>query len=157
MSAARKWFARALGIGERRGPDSGRGSDGDRFGRRLHQAFAAGHVQGATARRKGIDRLRSCRRGFSLALLQRETHDNVLFFTDRGRVFQTKVYEIPQATRTSKGSAIQNFLELAVRRECERDRQLFVERCAKARERPAEIFNDGDEAGRHQKNATRRF
>ena len=40
------------------------------------------------------------------------THDNVLFFTNRGRVFQTKVYEIPQATRTSKGKAIQNFLEL---------------------------------------------
>ena len=40
------------------------------------------------------------------------THDNVLFFTDRGRVFQTKVYDIPQATRTSKGRAIQNFLEL---------------------------------------------
>jgi DNA gyrase subunit A len=41
-----------------------------------------------------------------------KTHDNVLFFTDRGRVFQTKVYEIPAATRTSKGKAIQNFLEL---------------------------------------------
>ncbi|HUZ92650.1 MAG TPA: DNA gyrase subunit A [Candidatus Paceibacterota bacterium] len=41
-----------------------------------------------------------------------KTHDNVLFFTNRGRVFQTKVYEIPQATRTSKGKAIQNFLEL---------------------------------------------
>ncbi|HVO28557.1 MAG TPA: DNA gyrase subunit A [Candidatus Paceibacterota bacterium] len=40
------------------------------------------------------------------------THDNVLFFTDRGRVFQTKVHEIPQATRISKGKAIQNFLEL---------------------------------------------
>jgi len=40
------------------------------------------------------------------------THDNVLFFTNRGRVFQTKVYEIPQATRTAKGKAIQNFLEL---------------------------------------------
>jgi DNA gyrase subunit A len=41
-----------------------------------------------------------------------DTHDNVLFFTNRGRVFQTKVYEIPQATRTAKGKAIQNFLEL---------------------------------------------
>jgi DNA gyrase subunit A len=40
------------------------------------------------------------------------THDNVLFFTNRGRVFQTKVYDIPPATRTSKGKAIQNFLEL---------------------------------------------
>ncbi len=41
-----------------------------------------------------------------------QTHDNVLFFTDKGRVFQTKVYEIPQASRTSKGRAIHNFLEL---------------------------------------------
>jgi len=41
-----------------------------------------------------------------------KTHDNLLFFTDRGRVFQTKVYEIPEASRTSKGKAIHNFLEL---------------------------------------------
>ncbi len=40
------------------------------------------------------------------------THDNILFFTDRGRVFQTKVYEIPAASRVSKGRAIHNFLEL---------------------------------------------
>ena len=41
------------------------------------------------------------------------THDNILFFTDKGRVFQTKVYEIPEGSRTSKGKAIQNFLELS--------------------------------------------
>lgn len=40
------------------------------------------------------------------------THDNILFFTDRGRVFQTKVYEIPEASRTSKGKPIHNFLEI---------------------------------------------
>ena len=40
------------------------------------------------------------------------THDNILFFTDRGRVFQTKVYEIPAASRTAKGKAIHNFLEI---------------------------------------------
>ncbi len=40
------------------------------------------------------------------------THDDILFFTDRGRAFQTKVYEIPAASRTAKGRAIQNFLEL---------------------------------------------
>jgi DNA gyrase subunit A len=40
------------------------------------------------------------------------THDFLLFFTDKGRVFQTKVYEIPAASRTAKGKAIQNFLEL---------------------------------------------
>ncbi len=42
------------------------------------------------------------------------THDNILFFTDRGRVFQTKVYEIPEASRTSKGKSIHNFLEIPV-------------------------------------------
>lgn len=41
-----------------------------------------------------------------------KTHDNILFFTDRGRVFQTKVYEIPAASRTSKGKLIQNFLDV---------------------------------------------
>jgi DNA gyrase subunit A len=41
-----------------------------------------------------------------------ETHDNILFFTNKGRVFQTKVWEIPAASRTSKGRAIHNFLEL---------------------------------------------
>ncbi|MBI5401446.1 DNA gyrase subunit A [Candidatus Wolfebacteria bacterium] len=40
------------------------------------------------------------------------THDNILFFTDQGRVFQTKVYEIPQGSRTSKGKLVQNFLEI---------------------------------------------
>ncbi len=42
------------------------------------------------------------------------THDNILFFTDRGRVFQTKVYDIPEASRTSKGKSIHNFLEIPV-------------------------------------------
>jgi DNA gyrase subunit A len=41
-----------------------------------------------------------------------QTHDNILFFTDRGRVFQTKVYEIPAATRAAKGKSIHNFLEI---------------------------------------------
>ena len=40
------------------------------------------------------------------------THDNILFFTARGRVFQTKVYEIPEASRVAKGKAIHNFLEI---------------------------------------------
>ena len=44
--------------------------------------------------------------------LSADTHDNILFFTDRGRVFQTKVYEIPEASRTSKGKLVHNFLEV---------------------------------------------
>jgi len=40
------------------------------------------------------------------------THDQLLFFTDSGKVFGIPVYEIPQGTRTSKGRAITNFLEI---------------------------------------------
>ncbi|MHB9019298.1 MAG: DNA gyrase subunit A [Minisyncoccota bacterium] len=40
------------------------------------------------------------------------THDNILFFTEKGRVFQTKVYEIPEATRIAKGKSFHNFLEI---------------------------------------------
>lgn len=40
------------------------------------------------------------------------THDNILFFTDKGRVFQTKVYEIPVGSRTSKGKSVHSFLEI---------------------------------------------
>lgn len=41
------------------------------------------------------------------------THDTILFFTTRGRVFTTQAYEIPEASRTSRGRAIVNFLALA--------------------------------------------
>ncbi len=40
------------------------------------------------------------------------THKDVLFFTNRGRVFQIKAYEIPVSSRTAKGQAIVNFLQL---------------------------------------------
>jgi DNA gyrase subunit A len=40
------------------------------------------------------------------------THADILFFTTKGRVFQLKAHEIPQATRTAKGQAIVNFLQL---------------------------------------------
>jgi DNA gyrase subunit A len=41
------------------------------------------------------------------------THDNILFFTNRGRVFQLPAYEIPPGSRTAKGQALVNFLQLA--------------------------------------------
>ncbi len=41
------------------------------------------------------------------------THDDLLFFTNLGRVFQTKAYEIPASARTAKGQAIVNFLQLS--------------------------------------------
>ena len=41
------------------------------------------------------------------------THQDIMFFTSRGRVSKLKVYEIPEASRTAKGQAIVNFLQLA--------------------------------------------
>ena len=41
------------------------------------------------------------------------THGDLLFFTSRGRVFELKAYELPVASRTAKGQAIVNFLQLA--------------------------------------------
>jgi DNA gyrase subunit A len=40
------------------------------------------------------------------------THDNISFFTNSGKVFQVKGYEIPEASRQSKGRAITNFLQV---------------------------------------------
>ena len=45
-------------------------------------------------------------------LVVASTHDCVLFFTSSGKVFLSKAHEIPVATRTSKGRALVNFLEI---------------------------------------------
>jgi len=44
--------------------------------------------------------------------LTSNTHDGLLFFTNKGKVYQSKAYEIPEGSRTSKGRAIVNFLNL---------------------------------------------
>ena len=41
------------------------------------------------------------------------THDNVMFFTNSGKVFQTKGYEVPESTRQAKGKALVNFLQIS--------------------------------------------
>ena len=40
------------------------------------------------------------------------THDHILFFTDKGRVFRKKGYQIPEAGRTARGSNIVNILQV---------------------------------------------
>ena len=44
-------------------------------------------------------------------LVVARTHDRLYVFTDRGRVFALKVFELPDASRTAKGTPIQNILE----------------------------------------------
>ncbi|MDO8495598.1 MAG: DNA gyrase subunit A [bacterium] len=41
------------------------------------------------------------------------THDTILFFTNTGKAFRTKGYEVPESSRTSKGKAIVNFLNIS--------------------------------------------
>ncbi len=41
------------------------------------------------------------------------THDDIMFFTDKGRVFTCKVYDLPAASRQAKGQAIVNVLQIS--------------------------------------------
>jgi len=47
---------------------------------------------------------------FVAQLMTASTHDYLLFFSDRGRVFRKKVYEVPQAGRATRGKALVNLL-----------------------------------------------
>ena len=46
-------------------------------------------------------------------LLTTSTHSDLLFFTDWGKVYQTKMFDIPEGRRATKGKSIMNFLSLA--------------------------------------------
>jgi len=48
-------------------------------------------------------------------LLVAHSHDSLLFFTDRGRVFQLRVYELPDTGRTAKGEHIINLISIEQR------------------------------------------
>ena len=48
-------------------------------------------------------------------LLVAHSHDALLFFTDRGRVFQLKVYELPDVSRTAKGEHLINLISIEQR------------------------------------------
>ena len=44
--------------------------------------------------------------------LTASAHSDLLFFTDKGKVYQSKMYEIPEGKRSTKGKSIMNFLQL---------------------------------------------
>ena len=50
---------------------------------------------------------------FVSIFLTASTHSDLLFFTDKGKVYQIKMYEIPEGKRATKGKSIMNFLSLA--------------------------------------------
>ena len=62
---------------------------------------------------KGISGITTKEEDIVAQLFVASTHDNLLFFTDKGRVFQLKVYDLPESSRISKGVAIVNLLDLS--------------------------------------------
>ncbi len=61
---------------------------------------------------KGIIGMQTREEDFIKDLFISSTHDNILFFTDMGRVYRLKGYEIPEAGRVAKGIAIVNLIEI---------------------------------------------
>lgn len=61
---------------------------------------------------KGILGLTTRDSDFVKDLIITSTHDDLLFFTDMGKVYKMKGYEVPEASRTAKGTPVINFLNL---------------------------------------------
>ena len=61
---------------------------------------------------KGIKGMQTIEEDYIEDLLMTTTHHYLMFFTNLGRVYRLKAYEIPEASRTSRGIAIVNILQL---------------------------------------------
>ena len=61
---------------------------------------------------KGIKGMQTIEDDFIADLLMTTTHHYIMFFTNYGRVYRLKAYEIPEGSRTSRGVAIVNILQL---------------------------------------------
>ncbi len=61
---------------------------------------------------RGITALTTREEDFVTDLFTASTHDHVLFFTSAGRVFHVRVHEIPEGSRTARGTAVVNLLPL---------------------------------------------
>jgi DNA gyrase subunit A len=61
---------------------------------------------------KGIKGMETIEEDFIVEMIQTTLHHDMLFFTDKGRVYRLKVYKIPESSRTARGVAIVNILNL---------------------------------------------
>ena len=61
---------------------------------------------------KGIKGMQTIEDDYIEDLLMTNNHDNLMFFTNFGRVYRLKAYEIPESGRTARGTAIINLLQL---------------------------------------------
>lgn len=68
---------------------------------KLQERGGKGVIGMATKEEDAIDKLVSAK-----------THDNMLFFTEKGKVYQVRVWDIPEASRQSKGQAVVNLINI---------------------------------------------
>ena len=61
----------------------------------------------------GVIDLETKEEDFVTMLVSGSTHSNLLFFTNLGKVYQMKMYDIPEARRATRGKSIMNFLALS--------------------------------------------
>ena len=61
---------------------------------------------------KGIKGMQTLDDDYIEELILTNTHASIMFFTNKGRVYRLKTYEIPEASRTARGTAIINLLQL---------------------------------------------
>ena len=61
---------------------------------------------------KGIKGMQTLEEDYIEDLLMTSTHHYLMFFTNKGKVYRLKAYEIPEAGRTARGTAIVNLLQL---------------------------------------------
>ncbi len=75
--------------------------------RMSHSNFKSQHRGG-----KGIKGMQTIEEDYIEDLLMTTTHHYIMFFTNKGKVYRLKTYEIPEAGRTARGTAIVNLLQL---------------------------------------------
>ncbi len=61
----------------------------------------------------GVIDLETKEEDFVTQLLTTDTHSDLLFFTNKGKAYQIKMYELPEGRRATKGKSIMNFLSLS--------------------------------------------
>ncbi|MCC6198672.1 DNA gyrase subunit A [Candidatus Nomurabacteria bacterium] len=61
----------------------------------------------------GVIDLETKEEDFVTQLLTADTHSDLLFFTNKGKAYQIKMYELPEGRRATKGKSIMNFLSLS--------------------------------------------
>lgn len=81
----------------------------DGYIKRMDPAIYKKQKRGGT----GILGMKTAQEDVICHFLVTKTHDSLYFFTDSGKVFRTKAYEVPEGTRVARGRGLVNFLEIS--------------------------------------------